>query len=120
LESLPGIGPVFAARIVKYRQLLGYYVVVEQLKEVYGFKDEFYTKAIKFLFIEKKFSPTLKINELDIKILAKHPYVGYPLAQKIINYKQEHGKYQSIENLSAIIGITPEQIQKLKPYFNFN
>ncbi len=36
LEALPGIGPVLSSRIIKYRNLIGGYVSVDQLKEVYG------------------------------------------------------------------------------------
>ena len=40
LVSLPGIGPVLSARIIKYRRLLGGFARIEQLKEVYGLAPE--------------------------------------------------------------------------------
>ena len=40
LKKVPGIGPVFANRIVKYRNLLGGFYAVSQLREVYGIDEE--------------------------------------------------------------------------------
>src|SRR5665647_1059817 len=38
LLEIPGIGPVFASRIIRYRTLLGGYYAVDQLREVYGMR----------------------------------------------------------------------------------
>ncbi len=57
LEGLPGIGPAFAKRIVKYRTLLGGYVKVEQLKEVYGMPEETY----------EKIKPLCKVTAVPVK-----------------------------------------------------
>ena len=40
LVSLPGIGPGYTKRIIKYREKLGGFYSVEQLSEVYGFPTE--------------------------------------------------------------------------------
>jgi DNA uptake protein ComE-like DNA-binding protein len=42
LETLPGSGPVLSARIIKYRNLIGGYSKIEQLREVYGLPPETY------------------------------------------------------------------------------
>ncbi len=39
-ESLPGIGPSIAKRIIKYRRMLGGFQTIDQLKNVYGLSDE--------------------------------------------------------------------------------
>ncbi|MBK6949695.1 MAG: helix-hairpin-helix domain-containing protein [Haliscomenobacter sp.] len=38
-ESLPGIGPVLASRILKFRQRLGGFAFVDQVRETYGLPD---------------------------------------------------------------------------------
>lgn len=49
LKKVPGIGSVFAKRIIKYRDLLGGFYSVEQLGEVYGIDEERY-EAMKSWF----------------------------------------------------------------------
>ena len=40
LERLPGIGPVFAIKIVSYREEIGGYSSAEQLKDINGIGDK--------------------------------------------------------------------------------
>jgi len=40
LVTLPGIGPVLSMRIIRYRNLLGGFWSVNQLKEIYGLPEE--------------------------------------------------------------------------------
>lgn len=42
LESLPGIGPVLAQRIIEYRQDIGKFKTKEQIKNVKGIGDKTY------------------------------------------------------------------------------
>ncbi len=43
-EKLPGIGPVLARRIIRYRTLLGGYYSPEQIREVYGITDSLFLR----------------------------------------------------------------------------
>ncbi|NSW93088.1 MAG: helix-hairpin-helix domain-containing protein, partial [Bacteroidales bacterium] len=61
LEALPGIGPVLSARIIKYRNLLGGFTAVDQLKEVYGLPEETFNLISKRLYAD-----TLKIRKINI------------------------------------------------------
>ena len=53
LVALNGIGASYAKRILKYRTMLGGYISVEQLKEVYGFSEELYSKSESPIFMWK-------------------------------------------------------------------
>lgn len=93
LETLPGIGPAFAARIIKYRTLLGGYLKVEQLKEVYGMPEETYER-IKPLCIVS----TTSVKMIPAETLWKTPYKFYhPYLSKelkaTINAKQKSETY---------------------------
>ncbi|NDE78729.1 MAG: helix-hairpin-helix domain-containing protein [Chitinophagaceae bacterium] len=57
LEKMPGIGPVLSARIIKYRDKLGGFYEVDQLREVYGLSDSVFSKI----------APLLRLNGNNIK-----------------------------------------------------
>jgi competence ComEA-like helix-hairpin-helix protein len=51
-ESFPGIGPVLASRIIKYRDKMGGFKTVEQVGKTYGIPDSVFQKILPYL--EKK------------------------------------------------------------------
>lgn len=117
LENLPGIGPVLAGRIVKYRKLLGGYYSVGQLKEVYGLKEEHYSKALPYLKASKEAVHPIQINFASLGELARHPYISYREAKAIVNKREKLGKIESFDMIGDIF--LPEKIEKLHPYIIF-
>ena len=117
LEQLPGIGPVFAARIVRYRKLLGGFHSVSQLHDVYGLGEENYQKALPYLNIDGGECQKFNINFSTIQELGRHPYVGYKTARKIIDVRDKKGKFVSVDNLSAVM--SEDSLKKLAPYLSF-
>ncbi len=89
LVDLKGIGPSFAKRILKYRTILGGYVSVEQLKEVYGFTDELYNQVNSFFIIGTSPLKKINLNTDDFKIINKHPYLSYELTKNICNVRRK-------------------------------
>jgi comEA protein len=49
LETLPGIGPSLAQRIVDYRENIGKFATLESLKEVKGIGEKLYSKIRPFI-----------------------------------------------------------------------
>ncbi|MEZ4907726.1 MAG: helix-hairpin-helix domain-containing protein [Saprospiraceae bacterium] len=60
LQKLNGIGEVLSARIIKYRNLLGGFVTIDQLKEIYGLSDETYESIKDQIVIDVKLLKRLK------------------------------------------------------------
>ncbi len=120
LIKLPGIGPVYASRIIKYKNLLGGFYHVIQLNEVYGLKEENLIKAIPHISVDASLINTILIDTATFKILARHPYIGKDRAWKIINFrdKSKTGGISSdeLENASIFDSI---QWQRVNHYFKF-
>lgn len=117
--ELKGIGEKLSERIVAYREKLGGFVSVEQITEVYGVSAETFDKIKPKLRVDASKVQKLNLNELDVKTLAQHPYVSYSLAKLIVNYREQHGPYEKIEDLLNSKGIEPEDVKKIEPYAIF-
>ncbi len=114
--SLNGIGPYFAGKICKYRKMLGGFYKLEQLKEVYNFKEETYEKIKGELKVDTLLVRRININFSDIKELKQHPYCRYENAKKIVDYRSLKGNYSSVNQLLEDSVIEGEVYYKLKPY----
>lgn len=60
----------------------------------------------------------ININKADINELCKLSGVGEALAQKIINYRNENGKFKNIEDLKNVSGIGDKKYDSLKDYIS--
>jgi len=105
LYLLRGIGWVYAKRILKYRNLLGGFINKEQLLEVYGMDKNRYNLFSNDVYVDTSKIKKININDnnLDIRILGKHPYIGFKKAYKIINYRKKNGPYSNILQLLNVI-----------------
>ncbi|MCS6935688.1 MAG: helix-hairpin-helix domain-containing protein [Chitinophagales bacterium] len=115
-ESLPGIGPVLATRIVRYREALGGFVQIEQLREVWGMPDSTYQKIRNRLSIADVTPRKIPINTADEETLRNHPYIRHRLARLIVQYRQQHRRIQSSDELMKIPLVNDSMMRKLQPY----
>jgi DNA uptake protein ComE-like DNA-binding protein len=116
LKKLPGVGVVYASRIVRYRKLLGGFYAKEQLLEVYGIDSVLYNKILPYLFIEKKSLRKLNVNESSIKDFNAHPYISYSVARLIVRYRKHHGDYESLEELKRLPLVDEQLFRKIVLY----
>lgn len=114
--TLNGIGPYFAGKICKYRTALGGFYKLEQLKEVYNFKEETFDKIKGELKVDTGLVKKVNINFSDITELKQHPYCRYENAKKIVDYRSLKGNYRSVNQLLEDSVIKAEIYFKLKPY----
>jgi competence protein ComEA len=116
LAEIYGIGPVLSSRIIKYRKLLGGYVSVEQLLEVYGMTPENFNRIRDFLYVDSSLVSHLNLNGVTSEELSRHPYLNDYQARSIIAYREIKGK---INNTDEIImnGLLPDDVyKKIRPY----
>jgi DNA uptake protein ComE-like DNA-binding protein len=118
LEALPGIGPVLASRIIKYRKLLGGFYSVSQLKEIYGMTEELWTRSSPRLTADSSGMKKLDINFLTVAELGRHPYIGFRQAKKMTKRRDASGKFTRKEELNAIF--STDSLQRLLPYLSIS
>ncbi|MEH6307298.1 helix-hairpin-helix domain-containing protein [Olivibacter sp. CPCC 100613] len=120
LLSLRGIGPVFASRIIRYRDLLGGFYSVSQLQEVYGMDTMKYQQLTRHVLVDSTHVKRIAINRASFDELRKHPYIKSQYAKLIIAYKKQHGAYKSMEDLSQIPVFDEKYLRKIAPYILFD
>lgn len=114
--ALPGIGPVFAGRIVRYRNQLGGFYTINQLMEVYGMSLERY-EGIKYrVHIENTTLRRLRINFLDITDLMRHPYIDSALARRIVSERSAGGPFETLEIFVSRMNLSEGEFIRLEPY----
>ena len=58
----------------------------------------------------------LNINTAAAAELQTLPNVGERVAERIINYRTQHGDFTSVDALQNVKGIGPKTIEKLRPF----
>lgn len=114
-EKLYGIGPKLASRIVKYREWLGGFTHVEQVKEVYGIADSTFNKFRVNLVISKVELKKININTATYDEFKEHPYTR-PFAGYIIKYRKSNSLFKSPEQIARVPNMTDSIYKKLLPY----
>ena len=117
-KRIPGIGSVYAERIVEHRDRLGGFVRKEQLMEVYGVDSEMYGRISPYIEQDGGWKKVL-VNKLKFKELLRHPYLSYKQVQAIVNLRDRKGNITSIRELAMLDEFTSEDIYRLEPYLEF-
>jgi DNA uptake protein ComE-like DNA-binding protein len=119
LEALPGIGPVLASRIVKFRNLLGGFAYVDQLREVYGLPEETYNMISGRLFADSSAVRKINVNSADYRELSRLPYFERYEVTAILKYREINGSISGVSDLIDNKLIAPEKVRKVRPYLEF-
>lgn len=120
LTEIRGIGPAFASRIIKYRDRLGGFYKIEQLKEVYGIDSVKYQQIEDQISLNSDQITQININSATFELLKKHPYLSYKQMNAVLQYRRQHGPFKTIDELKKVALLNEEIIRKIEPYILFN
>ncbi len=119
LIKLKGIGSKLSARIIKFRDGLGGFHSTAQYEDIYGLDSTALAELYKYAKIESPIRK-IKINEASAEQLLNQSYLkNKKSVSVIINYRTQHGNYQSIDDLRKIRILDEETLRKLEPYLEF-
>ena len=119
LISLPGIGPVLSVRIIKYRNLLGGFASVEQLREVYRLSAETFDLIKGRVYADSTDVVRININEAVYRDLSKLPYFEKYEVTAILKYRALKGRIGGMNDLTLNKLIPVEKVAKVRPYLRF-
>lgn len=117
--ALPGIGSKLAARIVLFREKLGGFYNIEQIREVYGLPDSVYLKILPLLKCEPGNIRKIAINTAEKETLKVHPYIRWNVANAVVAYRSQHGSFNSPDDLSRLENVDEDALKKMMPYISF-
>jgi len=58
---------------------------------------------------------TIHLNQATAEQLQALPGVGPALSERIIDYRNEHGPFSSVDQLTSVKGVGPAKLAKFKP-----
>jgi competence ComEA-like helix-hairpin-helix protein len=120
LRTVSGIGNVLIVRILDYRERLGGFVSVEQLREIPGMYEENFDRIITQISADSCKIQKIDINFASPEALGKHPYITAEGLRKILKHRQLKGGWRTTEELVNENILTQQQAARLAPYLMFN
>ncbi len=120
LEALPGIGPILAARIIRFRKLIGGYASIGQLREVYGLPEETFVLISGRVTADSLDVIKIRINSAGYNDLIRHPYFKKNEVPAILKYRELIGRISAVDELVSNGVISAETARKLTPYLGFD
>lgn len=121
LVRLPGIGPYTARKIVRYREVLGFYHSTAQLAEVYGMRAQNLQQILPLVQVTDTTPyPHLAINSLDCWALARHPYFrNKNQCKQLLAWRDAQGGIRDQQHLlQAPLDAT--WLKKIAPYMVYD
>ncbi|MCR5037740.1 MAG: helix-hairpin-helix domain-containing protein [Bacteroidales bacterium] len=103
LVELPQIGPYIAMRIIEYRERLGGYADLEQMREVKGVDSTRFDIITPYIETSDHEPRKIDVNRDDFRTLVRHPYLNYEQVKRIFNQREKRGMIKNWKQLEALI-----------------
>lgn len=116
LTMIPGIGPSYSMRIIKYRELLGGYADTGQLMEVYGMDSARYHAMMPYCALDTGLVRRLDLNRATFRELIAHPYIDRSETYAILQYRDYRECIEDPAELYVNQIIEQERFVRMAPY----
>ena len=117
LEEIEGVNIEAADRVIRHLQKIGGYQIDDQLYDVYGLTTK-QKRAILNEYTVKEKPPVqyINVNTATASDLATIPLLNFDLAKEIVDYRILHEGIKSLDELSALDGMTDYKLARIKLY----
>ena len=128
-KNLPAIGDALSNRIVKYRDKIGGFTSIEQVKQTYGLSDSAYQIILPYLTLSSgktkaaatsNSSKKININTASVNELKSNLSIPPDVAEAIVIYRKQHGNFSSVEDIKKIVFINEAMYQQVAPHLSVN
>ena len=111
-----GIGPYTTHKILSYRDKLGGFTSIDQLKEIYKIDPLLFDTCGTQFTCSIEHLKRIHVNHCTLQELDKHPYLNKSQAKTIISYREMHGSFSSINDLNKVALLDQNTLNKIIPY----
>ena len=119
LVSVDGIGAKSAGVILRYRELLGGFYSLEQLRELKIITESNFERILQEISCDSCEIRKIDINFAGLKNLAEHPYISDRALRRIVKLRQLKGGWSRIEEMIDDKIFSEEEAKRLVPYLRF-
>ncbi len=116
LMMIPGIGPAYSMRIIRYRELLGGYAHTGQLMEVYGMDSARYHTIMQYCVLDTGMVSRLDLNSVTFRELIAHPYIDRTETYAILQYREYRERIEDPGELYVNQIIEQKRFVRMAPY----
>jgi len=120
LMQIKGIGRGYAKGIVRFRQITGGFVSVDQLSEVYGMRPDNLEKIRPYCKVNTDLIKKINVNIASVERLRTHPYLNFYKAKAIYELRRKKGKLRGLNDLTELSELSSSDLIRLKPYLSFD
>ncbi len=120
-EKLPGLGPTKVKAIMEYRRKYGPFKTPTDFLKVKGIGKATLKKLSKFLTgfstsvsLHNSSNGLVDINSANAQEIASLPFIGPVKAKSIVEYRNSHGPFRSVEDLKKVKGIGTKTLDKIR------
>jgi DNA uptake protein ComE-like DNA-binding protein len=118
LLQIPTIDSTLARRILKFKEALGNFHHITQLKDVFGINEYKYNKISPYITINNPTLKTIPLNYCTAKQLSSHPYLTFKQANNIVRHRESKGFFRNISDLLTLELLDETTYNKILPYLH--
>lgn len=129
-----GLKPYIASNIQKYKKKGGVFRSCADFAKVYGISPEKFKELESYISIAeikpaknkdavvatKRADIIVELNSADTTLLMQVKGIGRGYAKGIVRFRQMSGGFNSVDQLSEVYGMRPENLEVIRPYCKVN